>query len=272
MRTTHALIACAAVLAAAASLATAAAWADVPNPPSPSSKPTEGCPVPGMSAVCPRYKRVHVRGRLAERGIEKREYMPGVWAYLRVNASTFGTAAASTAPALNAYAGGANEAGFHFHDTEPAALKFHPTEDFDSFGRAFTAARFLDVASTKDAPPPTQNSMIKTCKTGRSTVWVANFTSATPFPGPPTGATVLAHAKALAARLDEAGERYCSRSAWLLSYSPDSQATGRKLFEVSLDAGRCRSGADDDCSEKEEDEKDVGAVPRPALVVDVGAE
>jgi hypothetical protein len=194
----------------------------------------------------------------------------GVWCHLSVNASSFGSAAASTSPALSAYQGGANEAGFHFHDTQPSALKFHPSRDFTSVGREFVAARFLDVASVRDAPPPTQNSMIKTCKTGkRAVVWVANWTSASPFPGPPTAATVLAHTKALAARLDDAGEKYCSRHAWLLSYTPDSETIGRKHFEVSLDA-HCRS-AEEDCGDGG-GEEGVEVVPRPALVLDVGAE
>jgi hypothetical protein len=259
------LLLLAAAFAALASLAAATAtWAD-----------TAGCPVPGIAAVCPAFKRLHVPKKLARRGIEHRSYAPGVWAYIHVNASSFGSAAASTSPALNAYTGGANEAGFHFHDTAPSALKFHPSRDFAAVGRAFVAARFLDVASTRDAPPPTQNAMIRTCKTGKAgkdnAVFVANWTSASPLPGPPTASTVLAHTKALAAHLDEAGERYCARSAWLLSYAPDTAGvTGRHLFEVTLASGRCRRSEEEEEGCGQEDE--VEAVPRPALVVGVGAE
>jgi hypothetical protein len=276
MRATHLLLAaCVAAIAALAGNAAAAAWADVANP----NTPTAGCPIKGVSAVCPAYKSKHAPSKLAKRGVELRQYEPGVWAYLDVNASYFGSAAAATTPALNAYTGGANEAGFKFHDTAPSALRFAPTRDFASVGREFTAARFLDVASPRDAPPPTQNAMIRTCKTGDrdAAVWVAGWTSASPLPGPPTGATVLGHVKALAARLDGAGEEHCARSAWLLSYTPDG-AVGRKYFEVTLDAGRCRSedcagGGGEQVEEVEEEEvEEEEVVPRPALVVAVDAQ
>lgn len=205
------------------------------------AKPTTyGCPIAGISAVCPAFSRARAPRSLEKAGVTRRIYAPGVYASLKVNASSFGSAAASTYGPLSSYQNGANERGFQFHDTAPSLLRFNPTKDLTSCGRAFVASRFLDVREAADAPPPTSNAeVIKICKAKKADVWVANFTSASPFPGPPTAATALGHLRRLASELEAAGEHFCARSAWLLSYSPDSMATGRKYFEVSVDAGKC---------------------------------
>jgi len=225
-------------LAATLLLAAAAALAGVA-----AKKETCGCPIAGLSAICPAYTKKTVPRKLAAAGIERRSYAPSVFAFIRVNASTFGTASASTGPALDAYTGGANEAGFKFHDTAPRLLRFSPSRDLATFGRAFIASRFLDVAEVADAPAPTANAGIRACKArsgADAAFFVANWTSVSPLPGPPTGSTVLGHLARLASYLDRAGERYCARHAWLASYSPDTLVGGRKYYEVSLSAGRCR--------------------------------
>ena len=229
-------------------------------------KETYGCPIAGLSAVCPSYTRRPLSRKLEAAGVELRTYKPGVFAYLHLNASTFGSAAASTTPALDAYTGGQNEAGFHFHDTAPHLLRFAPSRDFAMYGRSFVASRFLDVAEVSDAPAPTSNSDIKACKTRSTHSFIANWTSASPLPGPPAGATVMGHLKRLASHLDRAGERYCARHAWLASYSPDSMIAGRKFFEVSVDAGRCRSEDEDGvCGEgANEVEEEVALEEGPA--------
>ena len=227
------------LLAFSAALALALALATLPTPTT-AKKETYGCPIAGLSAVCPAYTRTRLPRKLEEAGIELRRYAPGVFAYLPVNASSFGSAAASTGPALSSYVGGANEAGLHFHATAPTLLRFEPSKDFTTYGREFVASVFLDVAQAGDAPAPTSNAAIRACKTRTTHAFIANWTSASPLPGPPTGATVVGHLKRLAGHLDRAGETYCARAAWLLSYSPDSLVGGRKYFEVSLDAGRCR--------------------------------
>jgi len=231
-------------------------------------KPTYGCPIPGISAVCPTFSRKssHHSRSLEAAGVDARAYAPAVFAYLPVNASSFGSAAISTALALNSYTGGANEKGLHFHDTAPTFLRFAPTKDFAAVGRDFVASRFLDVAEAGDAPAPTTNAdTLKVCKANKAEVYVANWTSASPFPGPPTAATVLGHLKRLAGALEDAGERFCGRTAWLMSYSPDAMATGRKYFEVSVDAGRCGSDGEDRGGACVEEKEVIAAGAAPAL-------
>ena len=209
------------------------------------AKQTYGCPITGLAAVCPSYKLKSVPKGLEKAGIEKRAYGPAVFAFLPVNASSFGSAAVSTSPALASYTGGDNEKGMRFHETAPTYLRFAPSAELRAVGRAYVASRFLDVAEAADAPPPTSNADIRVCKARPTEVYVTNWTSASPLPGPPTAATVLAHLHRLASHLKAEDARFCARDAWLMSYSPDSMVTGRKYFEVSVDAGRCRSEAEE---------------------------
>ena len=185
---------------------------------------TGGCPVAGIAARCPPYTDVSHHKHPSN--YTERVYASGLWVTTALpDAARVETAGARGYARLSSYFRGNNEAGKTMDATAPLAIGFE-VEGADVVCD-YVVAMWVGERG-RDAPDATVDE-VKVKHFPKETFYVANWTG-----GLATQGVVLEEMRKLATAVKEGGGRIDKKGrAWLLSYSPYAQISG-KYYEVAL--------------------------------------
>lgn len=181
---------------------------------------TAGCPVEGIAARCPPYKTKRTCTNYTERTYDR-----GVWVTTKLpDAARVETAGARGWARISAYLRGANEEGKVLDATAPLAIGFEA--DKESV-KDYVVSLWIGERG-RDAPDATGDD-VSIKRFPSETYYVANWTG-----GPATQGVVIAELDNLVRAVKDGGGRVDKKGrAWLLSYSPLPQLTGR-YYEIAV--------------------------------------